>query len=144
MTEIENIGSFPTWDGQRALEARARRAEVEISRWPADWETRFPCDGMCREYAEEDCSRHGRTPAYLWAEIGKLVDRLAAVEALCDNADASIEGVYVRSDRVRAAARGEGAHVDTPLHHLFEAPPASTGPDGCRRCGQPEVSVVHR
>lgn len=51
----------------------------------------LPCDGACTDYAEEDCSRHGREPADLWriideirAERDAAREALARVEALVD------------------------------------------------------------
>lgn len=42
---------------------------------------RMPCDAGCVEYPEEECSRHGRTPADLWQQlyaVAKQRDALAA------------------------------------------------------------------
>ena len=74
---------------QKALERRLRyaslhwrTADVAPEAWPhlADaiaqsvqsrgW-VYLPCDGGCDEYPEEDCSRHGRTPAELWAFLSE-------------------------------------------------------------------------
>jgi hypothetical protein len=35
-------------------------------------EARFPCDKGCYEAPEEDCSRHGRSPADLWKVIHEV------------------------------------------------------------------------
>lgn len=70
-------------------------AEAEVE----SWKERFPCDGLCSDAPEEDCSRHGRVPADLWGIIGKLSaerDALAAqvarVEALAECFDSVQEG----------------------------------------------------
>lgn len=121
MTPNQNTGSFPTWDGMRELEARVAALTEDRQ--------------------------------ILLRDIGKLRVRLAAVESLCDDYDSNgnaaalgdpCASVWHKVARqVRSAARGN-VWVDTQLHHDFEPPPASTGPDGCRRCGQPEISSVHR
>ena len=66
-----------------------RRELVRLRAEVVGWEERFPCDGLCRDYAEEDCSRHGRKPAELWAFLGEVQAerdaeraRRAKVEAL--------------------------------------------------------------
>lgn len=48
----------------------------------------LPCDGLCSEYPEEDCSLHGREPAELWEAIAAknkqaeaATSRAAALEA---------------------------------------------------------------
>lgn len=66
----------------------------------------LPCDGICIEYAEETCSRHGRTPADLWAKLeaaeaerGQLRDTLALVRAEHTKARATlgrVEALHVR------------------------------------------------
>lgn len=68
---------------------RAEKAEAERD----GWEQRFrelqtesrvlPCDGGCVNAPEEDCSRHGRTPAELWRIIDEVrAERDAAREVL--------------------------------------------------------------
>lgn len=78
---------------RRALMAAGARAEAERDRLKAEMDWRYPCDGLCGQEPAEDCSRHGRKPAELWALIGELVPErdqaraaLARVEALCDTA----------------------------------------------------------
>jgi hypothetical protein len=70
----------------------------------------LPCDGMCMEYPEEDCSLHGREPAELWGAIaakGAEVDRLRAtiarVEQLADEAERNESARYIHPSRLRAA-----------------------------------------
>lgn len=66
-------------------------------------------EAMCDEI-DDLRARLARQHEHLLAEAArryKAEDCLAAVLALCDNADASIEGVYVRSDRIRATAAGD-------------------------------------
>lgn len=41
----------------------------------------LPCDGLCSDYAEEDCSLHGREPAELWEAIAAKDKRAEAAEA---------------------------------------------------------------
>ena len=65
------------------LVKQVERAEAEVE-W---WKERFPCDGLCSDAPEEDCSRHGRVPADLWGIIGKLSaerDALAQIKRHID------------------------------------------------------------
>jgi len=62
------------------LVEQVERAEAEVE-W---WKERFPCDGMCSDAPEEDCSRHGRSAADLWRIISEVAaerDALAAAHA---------------------------------------------------------------
>lgn len=45
---------------------------------------RYPCDGLCTDAPEEDCSRHGRTPAELWEFLNAAATELAALRPLID------------------------------------------------------------
>ena len=42
-------------------------------------ERRFPCDAGCFDAPEEECSRHGRTPAELWAIVESVQSQREAV-----------------------------------------------------------------
>lgn len=75
---------------------------------PFDWRElaelreRYPCDGMCSDYPEEDCSRHGRTPADLWGlllETNKaLQETQARAESLREWATAMTEWLAEHPD----------------------------------------------
>lgn len=72
---------------------RAEAAEAEIARWPHDWETRFPCDGFCSDAPEEDCSRHGRTPAELWRIVTEVQAQRDAAQARVVELTAEVERI---------------------------------------------------
>lgn len=106
MAEISAMRNAHAKDSQeharkaRAL-ARAEAALAEVRRTSRV----LPCDGLCSDYAEEDCSLHGREPSELWeaiiaknkraeeaeAENAHLRDTLARVETLADKADARVD-----------------------------------------------------
>ena len=94
------------------------------------WETDFPCDAHCVDAPEEDCTRHGRHPAELWAMASDIQSQrdqaraaLARVEALPTADPAHRGGAFATGwnaalQKVRAAIAGDG-----PLR--------------CARCGRP-------
>lgn len=49
----------------------------------ASWEETYPCDGGCSPESgpEEDCSRHGRSPADLWAGITAKAEQIETLTA---------------------------------------------------------------
>ena len=69
-----------------------RKREEHLVNEVERWRERFPCDGLCSDAPEEDCSRHGRSPADLWriiseiaAERDALVTTVGRVQALVDS-----------------------------------------------------------
>jgi len=64
-----------------------RKREECLSNEVEWWKERFPCDGMCSDAPEEDCSRHGRSPADLWRIISEVAaerDALAQIKRHID------------------------------------------------------------
>lgn len=60
------------------LPADAQRLRAQL----AHYEERYPCDGLCDGQGPmEDCSRHGRTPAELWALMSELQQMFEAARA---------------------------------------------------------------
>ena len=106
MTEIEQVESHfvPTteqvcghWVEWVSIHGdSATKAEAGFRSWLAGHDAEvaakalldaysLPCDAECSAFNEgpqQECSRHGRTPADLWSTIDKLSDRLSgAVKA---------------------------------------------------------------
>ena len=95
LAEIKARAEAATPEDVPWLVEQVERAEAEVE-W---WKERFPCDGLCSDAPEEDCSRHGRSPADLWRIISEVAAerdalaqeaevlraKVAAVEALVDS-----------------------------------------------------------
>lgn len=81
----------------------------------AHFEERYPCDGMCRDYPEEDCSRHGRTPADLWQIVAEVQSQRDALTAQIN----AIQDRPATAARNRLDDRARHAGVDSAgLRHL--------------------------
>jgi hypothetical protein len=98
------------------LRAENHRLRGEI----VEWEERYPCDGLCSDYPEEDCSRHGRKPADLW---GIILGLRAEVERLEDALDRSISDnealrAGLEKDSTIKALRAQLAERDKLRHNL--------------------------
>lgn len=65
------------------LEDRAIGAEITLAEVRRTSRI-LPCDGLCSDYAEEDCSLHGREPSELWEAI--IAKNKRAEEAEAENA----------------------------------------------------------
>lgn len=154
MTSNQNTGSFPTWDTMRALEDRVAELQDELATERielSEWKTSCNANG-----AERDAlaARIALVRKLCDGWRGPLAERVLVVlerPACFDAYDCETRGCYAENVGVPTSCvgartlRASGDHeVDTQLHHRYEPPPASTGPDGCRRCGQPETSAVHR
>lgn len=72
----------------RRLEAENDALRAQIA-W---WEEKFPCDGLCSDAPEEDCSRHGRTPVDLWERYTEAANAAAALRATLARVEALAEG----------------------------------------------------
>ena len=63
-------------------DAPALLAALDAERAKVAWyEERFPCDSLCSDAPEEDCSRHGRTPADLWSQLSEVATERDAERA---------------------------------------------------------------
>ena len=74
----------------------------------AAWEEGYPCDGLCSEYPEEDCSRHGRRPLEVWQIAAKEQARAdrwerAAIDAASE-VEAHMSGLAIQAEKARADA----------------------------------------
>ena len=66
--ELARSPMGPTPEEIRRLVREHDKAQRELA-WMSE---RLPCDGLCSDAPEEDCSRHGRTPKELWAAITEV------------------------------------------------------------------------
>ena len=62
---------------KEALRERVGRLEAQLAEVRRTSRV-LPCDGLCSEYPEEDCSLHGREPAELWEAIAEKNKRAEA------------------------------------------------------------------
>ena len=138
------------WRAKWEAEVRAEKAERDFRDLQSESRV-LPCDGGCAEAPEEDCSRHGRTPAELWAMLAEVMaqrdaarEALARVEAVvgirlqCTQHGAALArrcsecervGVVNEYDRTLRAALAQPA---TPARATITipTPTISTGPNG--------------
>lgn len=87
------------------------RVRADLDRF----ETDFPCDRACLDYAEEDCSRHGRKPADLWKRIDGLRTERDALAQTVASVNALVD---------KLAANGASPTVVHDLRHALERKPA--------------------
>lgn len=59
------------------------KAVRQLGQEQADLDEQFPCDGFCSndDGPQEDCSRHGRPPRWLWTELCAGYAKLNALDA---------------------------------------------------------------
>ena len=127
----------------RRLEAENDALRAQIA-W---WEEKFPCDGLCSDAPEEDCSRHGRTPVDLWERYTEAANAAAALRATLARVEALADEWVGLTDEddvlVSGTALLSKAGSDLLRALADAAPPATTDDPSEQACVKAYPEVGH-
>lgn len=102
-----------------------RKREECLSNEVEWWKERFPCDGLCSDAPEEDCSRHGRSAADLWRIISEVAAERDALAQVAREADA-LRAKVAAVQALHWDVEGKCAHCRDCYHDDYLSWPCPT------------------
>ena len=102
-----------------------RKREEHLVNEVERWKERFPCDGLCSDAPEEDCSRHGRSAADLWRIISEVAAERDALAQVAREADA-LRAKVAAVQALHWDVEGKCAHCRDCYHDDYLSWPCPT------------------